>query len=73
MQNRHGEVKNWTTIYTTDKMYLAELAKQMLADNGIDAVIMSKKDYAYKFGDIEVCVNRDNVIKSLLLIKEFES
>ena len=66
-------MKNWTAIYTTDKMYLAELAKQMLADNGIEAVVISKKDSSYKFGDIEVFVNRDNVIKALLLIKEFES
>jgi hypothetical protein len=53
-------------------MYLAELAKQMLEQHGIDAVVISKKDSAYKFGDIEVCVNRDHVIKALLLIKEFE-
>jgi len=49
------------------------IAKAILEENGIKAVDLSKKDSAYKFGDIEVCVNRDHVIKALLLIKEFES
>lgn len=54
-------------------MYLAELAKQMLADHDIEAVVINKRDSSYNaFGDIEVCVNRDNMIKALLLIKEFE-
>jgi hypothetical protein len=66
-------MKNWETVYTTNQMYLAEMAKLMLADNGIEAVVISKKDSAYNFGDIEVCVNRDHVIKALLLIKEFDS
>jgi len=65
---------NWVPIYSTDQVYLAELAKQMLADHGIEAVVINKMDSSYKsFGDIEVCVNRDNVIKSLSLIKEFEN
>jgi hypothetical protein len=65
--------KDWTTIYSTDQLYIAELAKQMLLDNGIEAVVVNKRDSAYNtFGDIEVYVNRDNVIKALLLIKEFD-
>ena len=65
--------KNWAVIYSTDQMYLAELAKQMLADHDIEAVVINKRDSSYNaFGDIEVCVNRDNMIKALLLIKEFE-
>ena len=65
--------KNWETIYSTDQLYIAELAKQMLHDNGIEAVVVNKRDSTYNtFGDIEVYVNRDNVIRALKLIKEFE-
>ncbi len=65
--------KNWETIYSTDQLYLAELAKQMLHDNGIEAVVVNKRDSTYNtFGDIEVYVKRDNVIRALKLIKEFE-
>jgi hypothetical protein len=65
--------KNWTSIYSTDQLYIAELAKQMLSDNDIEAVVINKRDSTYNtFGDIEVYVTRDNVIKALLLIKEFE-
>ena len=65
--------KNWETIYSTNQLYIAELAKQMLHDNGIEAVVVNKRDSTYNtFGDIEVYVNRDNVIRALKLIKEFE-
>ncbi len=65
--------KNWETIYSTDQLYIAELAKQMLHDNGIEAVVVNKRDSTYNtFGDIEVYVKRDNVIRALKLIKEFE-
>lgn len=64
---------NWTTIYSTDQLYIAELAKQMLMDNGIEAVVVNKRDSTYNtFGDIEVYVKRDHVIRALKLIKEFE-
>jgi hypothetical protein len=59
-------------IYGTGTLYLAELLKQMLADNGITAFIMNKQDSAYKFGDIEIYVNPDDVIRAKKLIREFE-
>jgi len=64
---------NWTSIYSTDQLYIAELAKQMLLDNDIEAVVVNKRDSTYNtFGDIEVYVKRDHVIRALKLIKEFE-
>lgn len=66
--------ENWVTVYSTNQQYLAELAKRMLADNGIEAVILNKRDSSYNdFGYIEVCVNKDHTVKAKLLIKEFEN
>lgn len=65
---------NWVVIYTTDKIWQAEIAKQVLIDNGIDAVVINKKDSSYvAFGEYEVYVAHENVDKSKVLIKDIES
>ena len=65
--------KDWVIIYTTNKMYQAEILRKHLADHDVDSFIINKMDSSYKFGDIEVYVNRDNVIRAKKLAKEFES
>lgn len=59
-------------IYSLAKPYRAELVKQMLADFNISAFLVNKQDSAYKFGEIEVYVSRDDVIRAKMLIREFE-
>jgi hypothetical protein len=65
-------IKDWEIVYITGKRHLAEMAKQILIDNEIDAVILSKKDSSYLFGDIEVYVHENNLEKGKKLIEEFE-
>jgi len=66
--------KGWVQVYTTNKMFQAEIFKQVLADNEIEAVIINKMDSSYKaFGEIEVYVKNDHVIKAKMLAKEFDS
>ena len=60
-------------IHSVGQLYLAELIRQMLADNDIPAFIINKQDSAYKFGDIEIYTYRDGVIPAKKLIQEFES
>ena len=59
-------------IYSSGQPYLAELVRQMLTDHNIQSFIVNKQDSAYKFGDIELFVHRDNVIRAKMLIQEFE-
>ncbi len=63
---------NQVHIYSTGKAYIAELVKQMLTDNDMQSFIVNKQDSVYKFGDIELYVHRDNVIRAKMLIREFE-
>ena len=64
----------WILVYSTDKEYQAELVRQMLANEGIIAEIMNKQDSAYPvFGDIEIYVQVTDILKSIQLIKKFES
>ncbi len=59
--------------YTTDKLYQAEIIKEILIDNHIRSIIMNKKDSAYNFGEIEIYVKANNIIKAKQLINEFEN
>jgi hypothetical protein len=60
---------NWTSIFTTQYEHIAEIVKAVLEDNEIKCVIINKKDSAYHFGEIEVYVNSDNVLRAKQLLK----
>ncbi len=60
-------------VYSTNKMYEAEIVRQILGDHSINSFLINKMDSAYQFGDIEIYVLRDDVMRSKLLIQEFEN
>lgn len=59
-------------IFSSGKPYQAEMARQMLADHNIQSFLVNKQDSSYKFGVVELYVNRDNVIRAKKLIQEFD-
>jgi hypothetical protein len=65
--------KDWVIAYTTNKLYRAELFKRNLGDNDIESVIINKMDSTYRFGDIEIYVKRDNILRAKKLATEFDS
>jgi hypothetical protein len=48
--------QNWTKVYTASDPIKAELGKQLLEENGIEAVLLNKQDSSYHFGDVQVLV-----------------
>ena len=60
----------WKLIYQTGKLYLAEMAKDLLNEEGIEAVLMNKQDSVYLFGDIEIYVKPDDIIRAKFLLKD---
>ena len=65
--------KDWIVIYRTGELHQAEMVKQIIQQNGIDAVIMNKKDSSYIiFGDIEVLVKPENETAALQLLKNMQ-
>ncbi len=56
--------KNWIKIYSTGVNYKAELLKGLLIENEIEAIIINKKDSIYLFGELELYVHIDDVIKA---------
>lgn len=59
-------------IYSIGNPYRADLVRQMLSDHEIQSFIINKQDSVYMFGDIELYVHRDHVIRAKRLIQEFE-
>jgi hypothetical protein len=64
--------KNWVKIYVTSDVYKAELLKGLLIDNGINAVVVNKKDSVYLIGDAELFVSSDHVMIAKRLINKHE-
>ncbi len=64
--------ENWEVIYSTNQLYEAEMVKEMMADNEIECVIMNKMDSIYGFGEIELCVPTEDVLKAKQLIVDFK-
>ncbi len=64
--------KNWICVYSTNTAYRAEIAKDVLTENEIDAVIINKQDSNYMFGLLEVYVERDNAIKAKHLLRDID-
>jgi hypothetical protein len=65
--------KDWIVVYRTGELHRAEMAKQMLQQNGIEAVIMNQKDSSYLIGNIEVFVQAENETSRITAIKEFRN
>jgi hypothetical protein len=66
-------MENWVNIFSTEKLYLAEIAKQVLFDHGIQAVVVNKKDSNYLFGVIEIHVPRENAVKGKNVLKDLDN
>ncbi|MBW1765380.1 MAG: DUF2007 domain-containing protein [Deltaproteobacteria bacterium] len=65
--------KDWVVAYSTNQIYQAEILKEVLSDHDIESIIINKQDSVYKFGDVEVYVKRDQILKAKKLVQEFES
>jgi hypothetical protein len=64
---------DWISIFSTDKPWQAEIAKQILQENGVDSVIIKRKDSSYlSFGDVDVYVSSENAELSKKLLKDIE-
>lgn len=63
--------KDWVIAYESKQEYLAEIARSVLSDNDIESVIINKKDsICNSFGDIEVYVNRHNLIRAKQVLQK---
>ncbi len=63
---------DWIVVYRTGELHRAEMAKQIIQQNGIEAVIMNQKDSSHLIGNIELFVKAENKAFALQLLKNLE-
>jgi hypothetical protein len=64
----------WVQVFTTNIQLQAEMLKQMLEANGIEAVVINKQDTSYpSIGEAELYVNPENEEVAKKLLDEFEN
>jgi hypothetical protein len=63
-------MSSWQKVYEDTIAYRAEMVKAILEENDLQAIVLNKKDTAYQFGDYEVLVHPDAVLKAIKIINE---
>lgn len=61
---------NWQKIYSSSFEHKLEIVKAVLEDEGINSVIVNKKDSAYLFGELELYVQNDHVMRARRIINK---
>ncbi len=64
----------WEKIFSSPKLYRAEMLKSLLEEEEIASVIINKQDSSYMvFGEIELYVKRDDILQANLIVNRFLS
>lgn len=63
---------SWVTVFSTSKLYQAEIVKEILFDHQIIAFVLNQQDSTFLFGDINVCVKPSDVIRAKYILKTVE-
>lgn len=62
--------KDWQAIYSSDKPHSIEMVKGLLSGCEIKSIEINKQDSSYLFGEIDLYVKSENVIKAKYLIEK---
>lgn len=62
-------MNEWIAIFETDQSYRAEIIKDLLSQNGIEAVILNQKDSSFTIGTIEIMVKEEDRPKATEILK----
>lgn len=71
MEQSEQDQECWECLFGSKYLYKAEILKSLLEENDIPAVIINKQDSAYLFGDIEVYVKLDDMLKASRILSIF--
>lgn len=66
--------KDWKLVYFTGDDYRGVIARELLEENGIHAVVINRKDSSYtSFGDIEVYVSDEDEDQANKILEHLKS
>ena len=60
----------WVIVYSTSDIFQAEVIKQMLLSNNIDAISMNQKDSSYHFGSVNIYTKEKDMKKAKEIISK---
>lgn len=60
----------WVIVYSTSDIFQAEVIKQMLLSNSIDAISMNQKDSSYHFGSVNIYTKEKDMKKAKEIISK---
>lgn len=65
-------MKDWSVVYKTQMSSRAEIVKSVLAERGIGAVIINKRDSALHLshGQLEILVPCDVVLRAVKIVND---
>ena len=61
---------DWIEVYSTNDIFKAEVIKNMLLSNYIEAIIMNQQDSSYHFGNAKIYTRKENISKAKEIISE---
>jgi hypothetical protein len=61
---------DWIEVYSTNDIFKAEVIKNMLISNNIDAIIMNQQDSSYHFGTAKIYTKKESILKAKEIISE---
>jgi hypothetical protein len=65
--------EQWEMIFRCPAPYKAEILRSLLEEENIPAVVVNKKDSSYLFGEMEVYVKRDDILRAKQIVERFEA
>ena len=60
--------EDWIRVYVSKDFYKAELARQVLVEHEVEAVLLNKQGFPYTFGDVEIYVNKKDLYSAKEII-----
>jgi nitrate reductase alpha subunit len=61
---------DWIEVYSTNDIFKAEVIKNMLISNNIEAIIFNQQDSSYHFGTAKIYTKKENILKAKEIISE---
>ena len=61
---------DWIEVYSTNDIFKAEVIKNMLLSNNIEAIIMNQQDSSYHFGAAKIYTHKKNITKAKEIISK---
>lgn len=59
---------DWIKVFTSTDAMKAELVKQVLIENNIEAVILNKQGHPYPIGEVEVYVQPEHASEANAIV-----